>query len=35
MSDQRSTRVTVPLEEVTISNLWEIAATVEVLERNG
>ncbi len=35
MSDQRPTRDTVSLEEVTISNMWEMAATVEVLDRNG
>lgn len=35
MSDQRPKRDTMSLEEATISNMWEIAALVEVLERNG
>jgi hypothetical protein len=33
MSDQRPKRDTVSLEEAIISNMWEIAAHVEVLER--
>lgn len=35
MSNDRSTRVTMSLEEATVSNMWEIAAIVEVLERKG
>jgi hypothetical protein len=35
MSDDRPKRDTMSLEEVTISNMWEIAAIVEVLERKG
>ena len=35
MSDQRPKRDTMSLEEATISNMWEIAAIVEVLERKG
>lgn len=34
MSD-RPTRQTMSLEEATISNMWEIAALVELLERKG
>jgi hypothetical protein len=34
MSD-RPRRETMSLEEATISNMWEIAAIVEVLERKG
>ena len=34
MSD-RSTRESMPLEEATVSDMWEIAAIVEVLERKG
>lgn len=34
MSD-RPKRETMSLEEATISNMWEIAALVEVLERKG
>ena len=33
MSDNRPTRETVSLEEATLSNMWEIAAIVEVLEQ--
>lgn len=33
MSDQRPKRETMSLEEATVSNMWEIAAIVEVLER--
>ena len=33
MSDDRPTRDNMSLEEATISNMWEIAAIVEVLER--
>jgi hypothetical protein len=35
MSDDRPTRETMSVEEATISNMWEIAAIVEVLERKG
>ncbi|MGQ0694674.1 MAG: hypothetical protein ACT4OL_03750 [Nitrospiraceae bacterium] len=35
MSDQRPKRDTMSLEKATISNMWEIAALVEVLERKG
>ena len=35
MSEQRPTRDTMFIEEATISNMWEIAAIVEVLERKG
>lgn len=35
MSEQRPKRDTMSLEEATISNMWEIAAIVEVLERKG
>jgi len=35
MSTNRPTRDTMSLEEATISNMWEIAAIVEVLERKG
>ena len=35
MSADRPNRNTMSLEEATISNMWEIAAIVEVLERKG
>jgi hypothetical protein len=35
MSNNRPTRDSMSLEEATISNMWEIAAIVEVLERKG
>ena len=35
MSDTRPTRDSMSLDEATISNMWEIAAIVEVLERKG
>jgi hypothetical protein len=35
MSDQRPTRDTMSIEEATISNMWEIAAIVELLEQKG
>ena len=35
MSDQRPKRDTMSIEEATVSNMWEIAAIVEVLERKG
>jgi hypothetical protein len=34
MSDQRPKRDSMSIEEATVSNMWEIAAIVEVLERN-
>ncbi len=35
MSDDRPTRESMSIEEATISNMWEIAAILEVLERKG
>ena len=35
MSNDRPKRETMSIEEATVSNLWEIAALVEVLERRG
>lgn len=35
MSDDSPTRDTMSIEEATVSNMWEIAAIVEVLEQNG
>lgn len=35
MSNDRPKRESMSLEEATISNMWEIAALVEVLERKG
>lgn len=35
MSSDRSKRQSMSIEEVTISNLWEIAAIVELLEKKG
>lgn len=35
MSDDRPKRETMSLEEAVVSNMWEIAAIVEVLERKG
>ena len=35
MSTDRPTRDSMSLEEATISNMWEAAAMVEVLERTG
>jgi hypothetical protein len=35
MNDDRPTRDSMSIEEATISNMWEIAALVEVLERKG
>ena len=35
MSNDRPKRETMFLEEATISNMWEIAAIVELLERQG
>ena len=33
MSDEHAKRESMSLEEATISNMWEMAAIVEVLER--
>ena len=35
MSDDRPKRDTMSIEEATISNMWEIAAIVELLEQKG
>lgn len=35
MSDQRPKHETITIEEATISNMWEIGAILEVLERFG
>lgn len=35
MNNDRPKRDTMSLEEATISNMWEIAAIVEMLERKG
>ena len=35
MSEQRPKRESMSIEEDTVSNMWEIAAIVEVLERKG
>jgi hypothetical protein len=35
MNTQRPTRDSMSIEEATISNMWDIAAIVEVLERKG
>ena len=35
MSTDRPKHETMSIEEVTVSNMWEIAAIVEVLERKG
>lgn len=35
MSTDRPKRETMSIEEATVSNMWEIAALVEVLERKG
>ena len=35
MSDPRPTRDSMSIEETTMSNMWEIAAMVEVLEEKG
>ena len=35
MSTDRPKRDTMSIEEATVSNMWEIAAIVEVLERKG
>ena len=35
MSNDRPKRESMSIEEATVSNMWEIAAIVEVLERKG
>jgi hypothetical protein len=35
MSDNRPTRDSMPIEEGTTSNMWEIAAIVELLKQKG
>jgi hypothetical protein len=35
MSNDRPTRDSMSTKEATISNMWEMAAVVEVLERKG
>jgi hypothetical protein len=35
MSDERPKCETMSIEEATISNMWEMAAIVEVLEQKG
>jgi hypothetical protein len=35
MSDQRPKCETMSIEEATISNMWDMAAIVEVLEQKG
>ncbi len=35
MSTDRPKRETMTIEEATVSNMWQIAAIVEVLERKG
>ena len=35
MTASRAKRASMSLEEATISNMWEITASVEVLERKG
>jgi len=35
MSKDRPKRETMSLEEATVSNMWEMVAIVEVLERKG
>jgi hypothetical protein len=35
MSNDHPKRDSMSLEEATVSNMWEIAAIVEVLERKG
>ncbi len=35
MADARDPKELVAVEEIAISNMWEIAALVEVLERKG
>ena len=35
MSNDRPKRDSMSLEEATVTNMWEIAAIVDVLERKG
>ena len=35
MSDPRPTHESMSIEEATVSNMWEIAAIVELLEQKG
>jgi hypothetical protein len=35
MSEERPKRVTMTIEEATISNMWEIAEIVDLLEQKG
>ena len=35
MSDDRPRRNSMSVEEATVSNMWEMAVIVEVLERKG
>ena len=35
MNDDRPARDSMSLEEATVSNMWEIAAIVELLEQKG
>jgi hypothetical protein len=35
MSDQRPKRDSMSIEEATVSNMWEVAAIVELLEQKG
>jgi hypothetical protein len=35
MSNEHATRETMSIEKATVSNMWEIAAIVEVLARKG
>jgi hypothetical protein len=35
MEEKRELRDSMSIEEATVSNMWEIAAIVEVLERKG
>jgi hypothetical protein len=35
LTDDRSKRDTMSIDKSTVSNMWEIAAIVEVLERKG
>ena len=35
MSNEHATRETISIEVATVSNMWEVAAMVEVLKRKG
>jgi len=35
MGEQRELRDSISIEEATVSNMWEIAGIVEVLEQKG